>query len=67
MFSLKAKRQVPFQRELIGETEGWEDGLVVKNTYYSFRKPRFSSQHQHDSSQPPLSLVPGDPIQTFGH
>lgn len=47
MFSLKAKRQVPFQRELIGETEGWEDGLVVKNTYYSFRKPRFKIGRAH--------------------
>lgn len=65
MVSLKPKKQVPFQRKVIRKTEGWKDSLVVKNNYCSLRKPRFSSQHQHDSSKLSLTPVPGDP--SSGH
>ena len=33
---------------------------VVKNIGCSSGGPRFNSQHPHDSSQPSITLVPGD-------
>lgn len=38
---------------------GWRDGSVVKS--HSSREPRFNSQQPLGSSQPSITLVPGNP------
>ena len=44
----------------------WGGSLLVKSSCCSYRGPRFSSQHSHDSSQPSVTLVPGDQIPSSG-
>jgi hypothetical protein len=36
------------------------DGPMVKSTGYSSRGQEINSQHQHDSSQPSVTPVPGN-------
>lgn len=46
---------IKYDRLGVGETVS-----VAKSTYYSCRRSRFMSQHPQGSSQPSLTLVPGD-------
>ena len=43
---------------------GWKDASMVQNTCCSPRGPRFNSQNPHDSLQPSIMPVPGDPTPT---
>lgn len=47
-------------------TGDWRDGLGVKSTGSSCRRPRFSSQHLQGSSQPFLGPVPVAETQGSG-
>lgn len=44
----------------------WRDGSVLKNAVCSCRGPGFNSQHADGSSQPSVTLVPGDLISFSG-
>lgn len=43
-----------------------KDGSEVWSSCCSFRRPKFSSQHAHGGSQPPVTPVSGDPMPSSG-
>jgi hypothetical protein len=45
---------------------GKRDALVMKNSCYFSRGPKFGSQDQHDSSRPTETLVPADLMASPG-
>jgi hypothetical protein len=58
----KKRKKERKRKKLLTENKnrGWRDGTVVKSTGFSFRKPRFNSQHSHGSSKPSLTRGWGD-------
>lgn len=43
-----------------------KNGSAVKSNGYSFRGPRFNSQHPQDSSQPHITPVPEESVSSSG-
>lgn len=46
---------------------GWKAGLVVRSTYYSYRRPRFCSQHSCGCSQLLVTRVPHTRVHANTH
>lgn len=42
--------------------QGWKNGSVAKNNGCSSRGPRLNSKQLHNSSQPSVTSVSGDPM-----